>query len=746
MNKKQLFQYISFVSFISIAIISFAVIIEPAEYIHDYFHSTPSIEQYELDDVLIGLFISVSFMLICSLKQLRKSLIKELLYNRKRSELRALLDSLSVSIAKLNNKQQLTLANPSFNQLRNKIGDTAIAEVTRSLLNSLNDEHSTSSIKRKHQSPFLSDSSSITIRWSIHKGSDNNYLLQADDISQEERNHQKLDIAQQIINNTPIGVMVVNESQIIEYVNRSFELITGYSKEDIIDQSPSILKSGKHDSEFYTSMYQTLQSKGTWQGEIWNRKKNGDVFLEWLSISTLKNSKGRITHCIGMFSEITAQEHFREKLHTLAYYDPLTSLANRTLFSDRLSAMIQNKRKKTLCVVFIDLDGFKRINDSLGHDVGDQLLVTFAKRLKLSIRSSDIVARWGGDEFILAIEVTDTYAGISRFCNKQLNILEAPFLLSDRELNITASIGVSVYGEDAQTAKDLIRNADIAMYQAKQHGKNRYEIFSSQLRKDISEKIEIEYRLRRAIHYRHIEVYFQPQVELSGNNIIGLEALARWTDEELGYIPPQTFISIAEDTGLIGDLSALILDKALEQFKYILEVNPAVLLSINLSASQLQDDNLVDLLEAKINQSSIEPRKIKLEITEDLFISNIKKSIQITSSLKKLGFIISLDDFGTGYSSLSYLKDFDIDELKIDRSFVTDIENSERNQAIISAMLVMSKVLSINCIVEGVETEDQLSILKNLGCNLFQGYLFYKPMPHHEIDLIFENKIPTTIE
>ena len=746
MNNRGLKQSTTSVLFISVLFVSLTVTIEPTEVFHDHFNNIPSLKSYELGNVIFGLLLSFVFILTRSLIQLNKAYTIELKSNKEFKEFKPLPDNLPIAISNLKNKQLLKTSNPKLKECRYVIGDIELTDSIENILNTFAKAGNQRSVELKRCYQCLNKSSDILIKWCLHQGEDCSYLLQGQDITQQEQNHQQLHIAQQIINNTPIGVMVINKDQKIEYINRSFELITGYSEEEIKGQSPSILKSGYHDQSFYDSMSQSLEKEGIWQGEIRNRRKNGDIFLEWLSISTLKDSQGRTTHRIGMFSEITAQEHVREKLHTLAYYDSLTSLANRTLFNDRLELLIQNKGKKTLCVVFIDLDGFKRINDSLGHDVGDKLLATFAKRLQYSIRSSDIAARWGGDEFIIAIEVSESFKGISRFCNKQLQLLEAPFMLNGQELNVTASIGVSIYGEDAQTTSELIRNADIAMYQAKSRGKNRYEIFSSKLHKDISESIEIENRLRLAIRNNLIDVHFQPQVRFKKSNIVGFEILARWTDEELGIVSPQKFIAIAESTGLIGDLGALIIDKGLEQFKPFHDSDPELSLSVNLSASQLQDDGLKLLLKEKTNKHGIKPQQIKLEITEDILILNIEKSIYITSELKEIGFQISLDDFGTGYSSLSYLKDFDIDELKIDRSFVENIETSERNKAIVSSMLVMAHILSIDCIVEGVETEQQLIELQKIGCRLFQGYFFYKPMPYTEIGALIKPALPLRVD
>ena len=729
-------------------VILLAIAFEPVEVIHDFFHTDLAMvvfEVYKLDDVLFGFFLSMVFITGNWFWQVRRRITAERESLIQHQAYQVLLENLPIAVVTLDADRQVGLSNPLFDQFRRQLGESVLQETIAQLIAKLEGSNEARFSGGKHRYPGAAGQE-YCIEWSLNRHTAANqscYLLLGRDISQHEQMQNKLSIAQKILNHTPVGVMVVNSQAGIEYVNRSFERITGYSAAEMQGRDPSLLNSGRHDADFFAAMYQTLADSGRWQGEIWNRRKNGDIFLEWLSISTLTDEQGEVSHYIGMFSEITAQEHIREKLHTLAYYDALTSLANRTLFNDRLERLIQHRSSKTLCVVFLDLDGFKRINDSLGHDVGDQLLATFAQRLQNNIRNADVVARWGGDEFIIAIEVSDSHRGISRFCNKQLKVLDAPFMLDGRELTLTASVGVSIYGEDAHNASELIRNADIAMYQAKRRGKNRYEIFSAQLHEEIAESIEIENRLRQAIRQRQIDVHFQPQVHINGQ-VVGLETLARWSDSELGAVSPQKFIKVAEDTGLIGELGEVIVAKAFAQFQPWHDNDPVLTLSVNLSASQLQDDELIAFLQQKAAEHGIDPQQIKLEITEDVFMSDIEKSIHTTAQLKAIGFQISLDDFGTGYSSLSYLKDFDIDELKIDRSFVSSIQTSERNRAVVAAIIVMAEILAIDCIVEGVETEAQLRELKNMGCTLYQGYFFYRPLPAGDVELIL-NEVSQTV-
>jgi len=711
-----------------------AVNLHPAALIKDFLAQHPTLEQLHLDDIFLSIIIAFIGLMLSCMWQLRKSYRLEYQLGKFRALHQDLLENLPTAVAEFDSSQQIKITNHAFNRLQQQIGDTALKSQIQHLTDTLEASENTADAVLKQNYPSTDIIKSFWIEWHLHQRPDSTYLLLARDISQQQNILDKLAISQRILENTPIGVMVVDTNLRIEYANQAFESITGYSHDEVLGQSPAMLKSGRHEAEFYASMYDRLNKNGTWQGEIWNRKKNGEIYPEWLSLTTLKSANDELTHYIGMFSEITAQDHVKKQLQTLAYYDGLTSLPNRTLFNDELNRLISNPSHKNLCVIFIDMDGFNRINDSFGHKVGDQLLTAFADRLKQNILHGDVIARWGGDEFIVAIEVSDFHHGISHFCNKQLKAIAQPFSLSGREWNVTASIGVSVFGDNAKNADDLVRNADMAMNQAKRHGKNCYEIFSTRLHEEISESIEIEDRLRRAIRTQEVDVHFQPQIDTASHKIHGFEALARWSDARLGSVPPLKFIKVAEDTGLINKLSELIINKAFAHLLHWHTIDPSLVLSVNLSASQLQGDELIPFLSKTVENIGVDPQKIKLEITEDVFMSDINKAVHTTSQLKKMGFQISLDDFGTGYSSLSYLQDFDIDELKIDRSFAQNIHASERNKAIVAAIVAMSKILGIDCIVEGVETEDQLVDLQNMGCSLFQGYLFHKPMPARDIE------------
>jgi len=719
-----------------------AINLHPAALLSNFLHQHPILELRHIDDIFLSIIIAFIALMLNWVCQLKKSYRSEYQLGKFRALHQDLLENLPAAVAEFDSSQQIKITNHAFNRLKQQIGDTALKILIQQLSDTLAASENTTDVVLKQNHQNTDNIKNFWVEWHLHQRPDSTYLLLARDISQQQDILDKLAISQRILENTPIGVMVVDTNTRIEYANRAFENITGYSPDEALGQNPAILQSGRHGAEFYASMYDGLNKNGSWQGEIWNRKKNGEIYPEWLSLTTLKGDDDVVSHYIGMFSEITAQEHVKKQLQTLAYYDGLTSLPNRTHFNDELHRLISNSSHKNLCVIFIDMDGFNRINDSFGHKVGDQLLAAFADRLKQNVRHGDIIARWGGDEFIVAIEVSDFHHGISHFCKKQLEAIAQPFSLDGREWNVTASIGVSVFGDDAKNADELIRNADMAMNQAKRHGKNCYEVFSAWLHEEITESIEIENRLRIAIRKQEIDVHFQPQIDTANHKIHGFEALARWTDTQLGSVPPLKFIKVAEGTGLISKLSELIIYKAFAHLLHWHTIDPSLVLSVNLSASQLQGDELIPFLSKTVKNLCLDPQMIKLEITEDVFMSDINKAVHTTTQLKKMGFQISLDDFGTGYSSLSYLQDFDIDELKIDRSFAQNIHASERNKAIVAAIVAMSEILGIDCIVEGVETEDQLVDLQNMGCSLFQGYLFHRPMPARDIESLLIAMFP----
>lgn len=700
----------------------------PVEELQTFLANHPTITQLHLDDLILGAMLGGFIVLMFTLYQMNRRYAAAAECSKVKNQHYELLVNLPIAVAELDGKSMVDISNHNFSELIERFGEGEINYVIDELTERVRAGGAQSAFIHKHRVDEGEDE--VFINWMLFLQDSGRYLLMGLDKSHLHKVTNELSISRQILEQTPIGVMVADKNMCIEYANSSFERVTGYAFSEVQGCKPSILQSGKHGPDFYQKMHGQIKRDGCWQGEIWNKRKNGEIYLEWLSITALKNEQGDVSHYIGMFSEITAQEHVKQKLRTLAYFDSLTSLANRSYLEEQLEDRLKQEiTEKTPCVLFIDMDGFKRINDSLGHEVGDELLIAFSKRLKNNIRSNDIVSRWGGDEFIVGFDSSDPRTGITNICTKLIDAMQVPFWIKGKELNVTISIGACIYGPDSYSVEELIRNADTAMYLAKRKGKCRFEIFSPELHQELAENIEIEGRLRTAIKLQKLDVAFQPQVSCQiENQFVAVEALARWQDEQLGQVPPVKFIGVAESTGLMNELGKVIIRKAFTRFSKVRAEGHDMLLSVNLSATQLLAADIVDYLVSEARIAGLPNNKIKLEITEDLFIEDTQTSLEKLKQLKGFGFKISLDDFGTGYSSLSYLKDFEIDELKIDRSFVTGIENSVKNQGIIKAILSMTDFMGINCVVEGVENDHQRMILEDLGCSYFQGFLFARPV------------------
>lgn len=536
---------------------------------------------------------------------------------------------------------------------------------------------------------------------------------------------------------TQEGIAVTDPDGLILRVNPAFSDITGYSSEEAIGRTPAILKSNRHDLDFYKQMWSAVQEKGTWQGEIWNRRKSGEVYPVWLNITAVRDGEGRVTHFVGTFQDITTRKQAEEEIRSLAFYDPLTRLPNRRLLQDRLQqAMAAGARKEKWCaLLFLDLDNFKTLNDTKGHDVGDLLLVEVAQRLKSSVREEDTVARLGGDEFIVMLENLSGEEGEAAgqaeiVGHKILVMLNQTYNLGLHEYHGTPSIGVALFRGQEVKAEELFKRADVAMYQAKAAGRNTLRFFDPGTQHAINARSQMESELHRAIANGEFSLYYQPQVAASGI-CIGVEALIRWRHPERGLVSPAEFIPLAEETGLILPIGHWVLREAfarLSAWKKSAET-AHLTISVNVSARQFHMPVFVEELRSLIEYSNAAPELLKLEITESMLLHDADDMIRTMTELRALGIGFSLDDFGTGYSSLSYLKRLPLDQIKIDRSFVRDILVDSNDAAICRAVIALGKSLGLGVIAEGVETEDQWTFLQTEGCLNAQGYLHAKPMP-----------------
>lgn len=538
------------------------------------------------------------------------------------------------------------------------------------------------------------------------------------------------------------GMLVTDEDRVILRVNQAFTEITGYTEADVLGKTPALLHSGRHDADFFRGMWDRISLHGRWEGEIWNRRKNGAIYPEHLTITALKGPDGRVTNYVGIFSDITHHKEAEEKIRSLAFFDPLTNLPNRRLLMDRLrqalAATARNGRKGAL--LFIDLDNFKTLNDTLGHDVGDVLLQHVATRLVSCVREGDTVARLGGDEFVVMLEdmngqAIEAASQAEMIGEKILDALNEPYHLGTHEYHSTPSVGVTLFSGHEQSVDELLKQADIAMYQSKKSGRNTMRFFDPQMQASIAIRALLESDLRAALAEQQFRLYFQAQVTHRGQ-LVGAEVLIRWQHSGRGMVSPAEFIPLAEETGLIIPIGHWVLEAACAELKRWESLPHArgLQLAVNVSACQFHQADFVEQVLQILDSSAINPDLLKLELTESLVLGDIDDTIHKMHALRKAGVRFSMDDFGTGYSSLSSIKKLPLDQLKIDQSFVRDIATDAEDNVIVQTIIAMANNLGLEVIAEGVETEEQRCFLEKHGCPAFQGYLFSKPLPIEEFE------------
>lgn len=544
------------------------------------------------------------------------------------------------------------------------------------------------------------------------------------------------------------GVIITDTKNNILHVNQAFTRLTGFSAEEAIGKTPSILRSGHHDKAFYQGMWEKLITENHWEGEVWDRRKNGEIYPKFLTIKAVADSREQVTHYVGSFTDLSQNKEAEASIHRLAFYDPLTDLPNRRLFNDRLTLAIPASASGHAAIIMIDLDNFKSINDTKGHGVGDQLLVKVAKRLKGCVRQNDTLARLGGDEFIIVLENLDAnktkaVAQAERLGEKILLAVSKPYHLIGHTLHSSASVGISMMSGISLTAEELLKQADSAMYQAKNAGRNSCRLFDSDMHASLELRMSLESELHHALLQNQFQLYYQSQVD-NHHQIIGAEVLLRWNHPQYGMVSPAQFIPIAEDNKLILPIGEWVLHTACLQLQKWSK-NPdtkGLILAVNVSACQFSQPDYVTKLCKILVQTGANPELLKLEITESLVMHNVHEIIEKMATLKLLGVRFSMDDFGTGYSSLSYLKKLPLSQLKIDQSFVRDIITDSNDAIIVQTIIGMAGNLGLNVIAEGVETEEQRACLERLGCLVYQGYLFSKPIPLAEFETLLTEPSP----
>ncbi|EAR62396.1 EAL domain-containing protein [Neptuniibacter caesariensis] len=563
------------------------------------------------------------------------------------------------------------------------------------------------------------------------------------DITEKRKAEERILTLSQAVEQSPVSVVITNLKGEVEYVNSTFESVTGYSQAEVLGKDSSILKSGKTPPGRYADMWAKLVQGESWQGEFQNKKKNGEIFWEQAHIAPVLDAEGEVRHFLAVKQDVTKQKAQEEKILHQAHFDGLTELPNRFLAMHRLETMMHEAKRNQhqIAVLFLDMDDFKKVNDTLGHDMGDKILVEAAKRLQGSVRDSDTIGRLGGDEFIVLINHLERPEQALPIAQNLLQQFRSSLTIDGRDILLTMSIGIALYPGDGTTPSELLRNADSAMYHSKAAGRNSFHFYTQEMNIEANRRLQLEEQLHNALDRNELRLLYQPVVDLKTRKIVGAEALLRWDSKELGAISPEEFIPVAEHTGLIVEIGKFVLDDALRTTsRWIKTFIPDFHIAINLSPRQFRDPHLIDNIESFVNSYGLEGRNLELEITEGVLMSQHADVEEAIAKLTQKGISISMDDFGTGYSSLSYLRSYPFNILKVDRSFINDISVDAADLELVNASIDMAHGLGLKVIAEGVETEEQTALLLRKNCDMAQGYYFSKPIPADELEEILKKQ------
>ena len=552
-----------------------------------------------------------------------------------------------------------------------------------------------------------------------------------------------------VIEHTGEGAVVTDSDAVILSVNPAFSRITGYSPEDAIGKKTNLLRSGRHDDDFYRDLWESLLAKGSWEGEIWNRRKDGDIYLERLTINAVRNEEGLTTRYVSVFNDVTEARGKDDRIRHMAFHDALTGLPNRLLLEDRLARAIEvaHRKNRQLGLLFIDLDHFKEVNDTFGHKIGDALLVEVAARITACIRGGDTLARLGGDEFVVLCEDVERSEYYSLVAKKIIEAVSSPIIIQSHTTHVGASLGIAVYPDDGLESTGLMKAADTAMYAAKQAGRGVSCFFQAKMSEEVAARMKMDTCLRQALSNREFTLHYQPKVEAGSQETYGYEALLRWNSPELGMVSPEDFIPLAESTRLIVDIGAWVIDEACRQIAaWQLAGFGLKQVAVNVSAHQMKSVKLAEQFSEACRRHGIPTAAMEAELTESVVMADPHKTAAILQELREIGVRLAIDDFGTGYSSLAYLRRLPFDVLKIDRSFVMNADKEEGEAQIVRTILALGKALKLEVIAEGVETEAQAALLREAGCDVFQGYLFSRPLPASDIERGFREEAESAVK
>lgn len=573
-----------------------------------------------------------------------------------------------------------------------------------------------------------------TVEWTLHglaAGAERVALLEANDVTIRKRNDHRLRNMARAVEQSPVSVVITDVKGVIEYVNPRFTQISGYGYDEAIGMTPSIIKSGFTSPQQYRELWETITAGREWRGELLNRRKNGDLFWEHISISPIRDDNGAIVRFVAVKEDVTMRKEYEKRLLYQAHYDDLTKLPNRLLSIDRLTQALAraDRNREHVGVAFIDLDNFKKVNDTLGHTYGDDLLRVAARRLVGCIRASDTVGRLGGDEFLIVLPDLHDPAHALSVADKILEAFQEPFLILGHSITTTASVGLTIFPGDGREANILLRNADAAMYRAKDAGRNCCRTFHAGLNAIAMHRLRLESLLSGALDRGEIFVVYQPQVDTRTGSLIGAEALARWRSPELGMVSPLDFVPLAEDSGLIEQIGRYVLETACKQLaRWRDQLPPGTRIGVNVSSRQMSVPGFANIVEKALADAGLPAHSLEIELTESLFALRVATVVETLNALKAMGVRLAVDDFGTGYSSLSYLREFPVNTVKIDRSFMIPV-GDEAADSLVRAIVTMGHSLGLQVVGEGIETAQQLAFLQEVGCDAVQGYFVSKPLP-----------------
>ncbi|MBI5890673.1 MAG: EAL domain-containing protein [Nitrosomonadales bacterium] len=590
-------------------------------------------------------------------------------------------------------------------------------------------------VNKHKDGSFYTEEMTITPVYTDHKRI-THFIAVKQNISERKKTEEQLREAAAVMQSTHDGVIITDTTPRILAVNEAYTSITGYTQDEVIGKDPGIIGSGRQGKSFYESMWKILQQDGFWQGEIWNRRKNGEIYPQWLSISAVLDDRQQPVRYIGVFSDISKLKESQSQLEFLAHHDPLTRLFNRAAVEARMEQELEQAKRhqRALCVLFIDLDRFKQVNDSFGHVIGDELLCSVADRLRVRLREGDTLGRLGGDEFILLATPLREKQDAAVIARDILSSLSEPFNLSTgHEVFIGGSIGISLFPDNGSSVAELTKNADAAMYLAKENGRNQFSFYTPELNADARKKLELENDLRRAVLHDELRLHYQPKVNIGTGSISGAEALVRWKKSDGSWVSPARFIPVAEKSGVILTIGNWVIEQACLQIRNWQEEGlPEICVAVNVSARQFRSGHLDKLVKSALDKFGVLPHQLELELTESMLMNEPERAIETMNKLKKVGVKLSLDDFGTGYSNFGYLRRFPIDSLKIDQSFVRGVASKPEDAMIVDSIIGLAQRMKLHVIAEGVETADQLHYLRANHCDELQGYYFSKALPAAE--------------